>query len=144
MVYLILFSLLRLVLKRVAGTVGLADMLLVVLIADAAQNAMASGYRSITDGILLVATIIFWNHALNWLGYRFPAFQQFFNPPPLLLVKNGQILKRNMRKEFITEDELMGELRHLGISRIEEVEKAWIEGDGRISAMPKPNRRSSK
>ncbi len=101
-IYLALFFILRLVLKRQAGAVGVTDLLVIVLIADAAQNGMADDYHSIPDGILLVATIIFWSYALDWLGYRFPWFQRFVHPPPLPLVRNGELLWRNMRKELIT------------------------------------------
>src|SRR3954454_18742921 len=66
-VYLALFSMLRFVLRREAGTVGMSDLLVLVLIADAAQNAMAGNYNSLPDGLLLVATIIFWSFAINWL-----------------------------------------------------------------------------
>src|SRR5687768_3193112 len=70
-VYLFLFFLLR-ILRRQAGALGIQDLLVVVLIADAAQNAMASEYKSITDGLILVSTIIFWDYFLNWLDFRFP------------------------------------------------------------------------
>lgn len=130
--YIILFVLLRSILKRVAGTVGMADLLMVVLIADAAQNALADDYTSITDGVILVATIVFWNYALDWLGFRFPRFQHWFRPPPLPLVREGQILHRNMRKELITEDELMSQLREQGVDNVRDVKVAHMEGDGRI------------
>lgn len=133
--YIILFVLLRSILKRVAGTVGMADLLMVVLIADAAQNALADDYTSITDGVLLVATIIFWNYALDWLGFKFPAFQRFFRPSPLLLVKEGRMLHRNMRRELITEDELMSQLRQQGALSVADVKEAYMEGDGRISVV---------
>lgn len=133
--YIILFVLLRSILKRVAGTVGMADLLMVVLIADAAQNALADDYTSITDGVILVATIVFWNYALDWLGFRFPRFQRWFRPPPLPLVREGQILHRNMRKELITEDELMSQLREQGVDNVRDVKVAHMEGDGRISVI---------
>ena len=133
--YLVLFWLMRFVLKRVAGTIGMADLLMVVLIADAAQNALADDYTSIIDGVLLVGTIVFWNYALDWIGYRFPRFQRFFHPPPLPLVKGGQILRRNMRRELITEDELMSHLRQQGVDDLSGVKVAYMEGDGRISVV---------
>ncbi len=72
--YIMLFLILRFLLKRQSGVIGIADLLVVVLIADAAQNAMASEYKSITEGAILVLTIVFWNYAVDWLGFRFPAF----------------------------------------------------------------------
>lgn len=133
--YLVLFWLLRFVLKRVAGTVGMADLLMVVLIADAAQNALADDYRSIVDGVVLVITIVFWNYLLDWIGYRFPRFQRFFHPPPLPLVRDGHLLRQNMRQELITLDELMSQLRQQGIEDVEQVKSAAMEGDGRISVI---------
>ena len=133
--YLVMFWLIRSILKRVASTISMSDLLVIVLIADAAQNAMADDYSSIADGILLVGTIMFWSYALDWLGYRFPRFQRFFHPPPLPLVKNGHLLHRNMRSELITEDELMSQLREQGVDNVAQVKSALMEGDGRISVI---------
>jgi uncharacterized membrane protein YcaP (DUF421 family) len=134
-VYLSLFILLRFIMKREAAVVGITDLLVVVLLADAAQNAMADDYRSIPDGMVLILTILFWAHALNWLGYRFPSIQRIVHPPPLQLVKDGQLQRRNMRQELITQDELMGLLRQQGIEDVSEVKRAYMEGDGRISVV---------
>ena len=133
--YLALFVLLRLVLKRETGALGISDLLVVVLIADAAQNGLADDYRSIPDGLVLVATIVFWSWALNWLGYRFPVFQALVHPKPLPLVKDGHPLRRNMEKELVTEGELMSQLRLQGVDNIADVSAAYMEGDGRISVI---------
>ena len=139
LVYFMLFAILRFLPNRQVGAVGIADLLLVVLFANAAQNAMVSNYTSITDGLLLVATIIFWNYGLNWLGYRFPVVQRFLSPPPLLLVKNGNMLHRNMRRELITQAELMIQLRKQGVEKLNEVKKAFMEADGSITVIPYEN-----
>jgi uncharacterized membrane protein YcaP (DUF421 family) len=133
--YLALFALLRLVLKRETGAVGMTDLLVVVLIADAAQNAMADDYRSVPDGIILVVTLVFWSWALNWLGYHFPLIQRLVHPPPLPLVRDGRMLRRNMAQELITEDELMSQLRLQGVDDLAQVAAANMEGDGRISVV---------
>jgi uncharacterized membrane protein YcaP (DUF421 family) len=131
--YIGLFAILRFFLKRQSGVIGIADLLVIVLIADAAQNAMASEYKSLTEGALLVLTIVFWNFALDWLGYHFPVMQRFTRPPPLPLMRDGQFLRRNMRQEMITTEELLSQLRQQGIEDPAKVKKAFIEGDGRIS-----------
>jgi uncharacterized membrane protein YcaP (DUF421 family) len=69
--YLALFILLRVILRREAGNIGIADILVIVLLADAAQNGMAGSYNSVTDGVLLVTVIILWSHFLNWLSFNF-------------------------------------------------------------------------
>jgi len=142
-IYLFLFFILRL-LRREAGAIGISDLLLVVLIADAAQNAMSSDYKSIPDGLILVGSIAFWSYFLDWLGYRFPRVRRLLRPPPLPLIKDGRMLRRNMRQEMITEDELIGHLRENGIERIEEVKKAYLEGDGRISVITAGSKGDSK
>lgn len=144
LVYLVIFALLRLILKREVGTLGVTDLLVVILLGDAAQSAMASESKSIADGLLLVVTIIFWAYALDRLGYRFPRLQRFLRPPPLLLVKNGQVLRRNMRRELITDDELMSQLRQQGITSVAEVKVAYMEGDGRISVVERREQHHSQ
>lgn len=81
LVYLFLFFLLR-ILRREAGHIGISDMVVVVLIADAAQNAMASEYRSVTEGAILVGTIAFWDYFLDWLGFRVPAVRRCYARRP--------------------------------------------------------------
>jgi uncharacterized membrane protein YcaP (DUF421 family) len=56
--------------------------------------------NSVTEGVILVATIVFWSYALDWLGYQFPKFEQLMSPPPLLLVDHGKLIRRNMRQEL--------------------------------------------
>src|SRR5215216_774407 len=109
--YIALFTMLRIILKRQAGTLGMTDLLLITLLADAAQNAMAGEYKSIPDGIVLVGTIIFWNYAFDWLSYKSEWFGRLIEQPPLPLIKDGKLLRKNMRRELITEDELMMQLR---------------------------------
>jgi uncharacterized membrane protein YcaP (DUF421 family) len=135
LVYLVLFSILRFIPNRQLGTLAISDLLVVVLFAEAAQNAMASNYTSITEGAILVGTVIFWSYFLNWLGYQFPIVQRFLNPPPLPLVKNGYLLYRNMRRELITEDELMSQLRQQGVESLADVKAAYMESDGSISVI---------
>lgn len=134
-VYLALFALLRFVVKREVGTVGIADLLVIVVIADAAQNAMAGTYTSITDGLLLISTIIGWNLALDWLAFRFVAVRRVIEPQPVHLVKNGRVLRRNMRKVLLTDDELMSQLRLQGVHDLADVELSCMENDGRISVV---------
>lgn len=131
--YWFLFFVFRFLIRRDVGAVGIADILIVVIIADASQNAMAGEYRSITDGMVLVMTLIGWNMFLDWASFHFKPFRRFAEPAPLCLIRNGRLLPRNMRKEFITEDELWSKLRQEGIISLEEIREAYLEADGQIS-----------
>jgi len=133
--YLVLYTLLRVVVKRETGTTSVADLLVIVLLADAAQNGMAGDYTSITEGVLLVAVIIGWSFALDAIAYRWPKAARLIRPRPLLLVRDGQILHRNMRRELISEEELYGRLRQHGIDDLSKVREVRIEPDGKLSVL---------
>jgi len=137
-VYLVLYALLRVLLKRQSGTTGITDLLVIVLIADAAQNAMSGGYNSVGDGLILVATIIGWALLLDFLAFRFPVLARIIKPKPLPLVENGRILHRNMRRELVTEDELHSHLRQQGIADVSEVDRVYMEQDGQFSVLRRP------
>ncbi len=144
LMYISLFALLRIILKRQTGTLAMTDLLLITLLADASQNAMAGEYKSLPDGIVLVATIIFWNYAFDWLSFKSSWFGRLIEPPPLPLVKDGNMLRRNMRRELITEDELMTQLREQGLDDLSKVKEAYIESDGRISVIERKQRQHDK
>ena len=140
LMYLSLFIMLRVILKRQTGTVGMTDLLLITLLADAAQNGMAGEYKSLPDGIVLVGTIIFWNYLLDWLSFKYEWFARLIEQPPLPLIKNGKMLRRNMRQELITEDELMSQLRNQGLDDVKKVKEAYLESDGQFSVVQQKQR----
>ena len=133
--YWFIFLLFRVVLRRSVGAIGIADVLLLVLIADAAQNAMADDYKSLTDGAILVSTILGWNVLFDWISYRFPRIGKLVEPRPLPLVEYGRMNRHHMREELVSEDELMAKLREQGIERIEEVKRAMMESDGVVTVI---------
>ena len=134
-IYIVIFFLVRVIPNRQVGGVGMNDLLLIVLIASAATNALAGDYKSITNGVVLVGTIIFWSYLFNWVGHRFPVFHRVFHPTPKPLIKDGEVQHDNMRRELITEEELMGKLRRRGITRVERVGEAHVEADGQVSVV---------
>src|SRR5262245_22387404 len=85
--YLALVLIFRIVLKRQMGVLGVADLLVIVIVADAAQNAIAGQYRSITEGALLVLVIALWDLAIDWLSFRVPAVARFIHGAPLPLIR---------------------------------------------------------
>jgi len=133
--YLALFAILRFMARRQAGSFGPADLLVIVLIADAAQNGLGKEYGSVTEGIILVITIVAWEYFLDWLGWKFPPVRRILHPGSLILVKNGQLVERNMRKEMLTEEELLSQLREKEASSLASVKLAILEGDGRLSVL---------
>jgi uncharacterized membrane protein YcaP (DUF421 family) len=135
LVYWLLFLIFRFILRRDVGAVGIADILLLVIVADAAQNAMSGGYDTFLEGAILVGTIVGWNWLLDFLSYHFKPVRRFATPSRLTLVERGKPLLRNMRREFITKEELQEKLREQGIEDLREVKAAYLEGDGEISVI---------
>ncbi|MBM4071303.1 MAG: DUF421 domain-containing protein [Planctomycetes bacterium] len=142
LIYLGLVVVFRVVLNRQAGNVGLSDVLLVVLIGDAAQNGMGSEYRSVTEGLLLISTLVFWDYALDWLNYHVPCLRAWFVTRPLLLIREGKVQERNLRQELITKEELLTQLRLQGIQSPDQVREAKIESSGEVSVIPAKKKRS--
>ena len=135
LMYWLLFLVFRFVLKRDVGAVGIADILLLVLIADASQNAMAGGYETVAEGLVLVGTLIGWNYLFDWAAFRWKAVRRFVEPPPLLLVRRGRLLHRNLRAEHLTLDELKAHLRANGLVSWHAVRAAYMEGDGTFTVV---------
>ena len=82
-----------------------------------------------------MSTIIAWNYVIDWLNYRVPALQEWLEAPPLLLVQNGRVLHRNLKHEFVTEEELKSKLREKGVKELSEVAQAHMESDGTVSVI---------
>jgi uncharacterized membrane protein YcaP (DUF421 family) len=132
LLYLFILALMR-VFRREAGTLSIPDLLVVVLVADAAQNGMSADYHSVTEAFVLVGTIFLWDYALDWLAFRSRTVHRLLHPAPLPLVKDGKILRRNLKAELLTVDDLLGQLREQGVNDVREVKRSFIESDGHLS-----------
>lgn len=135
LMYFILFGLLRLVLKRQAGGIGTTDVLVIVLLADVSAQGFTSNYTSVVEGTVIVATVLFWSYVLEWAGHKYPAVERILRAQTLMLIENGKMLRRNMRAELVTSEELMAQLREKGIEDCSEVKRAYMEADGKISVV---------
>jgi uncharacterized membrane protein YcaP (DUF421 family) len=133
-IYLVIFAVMRVLPRREVGGISASDILVIVLIADAVQEGMAGRYESITEGLLLAATIFSWATAIDWIDYRFPQLR-LAEAGPLPVVVDGRLLRRNMKREKVTEDEVLAQLRQHGYLHLAEVKAAYIEGDGHFSVI---------
>ncbi len=132
--YLVLYSLLRFV-RRQAGALSTNDLLVLVVIADAAQNGMAGEYASITDGIVLVAVIIGIANVMNWLGYHTRWFERIVHPAAVPLISDGIQDRSQMRRYLVTDAELLTQVRLQGVASVADVQAAFVEGNGQISVI---------
>ena len=132
--YLSLFALLR-VFRRQTGSLGPADLLVLLLIADASQNAMAGEYKSITDGLVLVITIVGLEYALDYVAYHVPGASRFIERSPLPIIEHGKLNEENLKRELMTKDELLSQVRLKGVEGFADVKDSFIEGDGHVSVI---------
>ncbi len=136
--YWFLVLVFRLILRRDVGSMGITDFLFVVLLGDAAQNGMIGEATSATDAIVLISTLVFWNVVIDWATYRWPAVERLFAAKRLLLVRNGKRQRRNMRREWISDAELMSKVREEGLEDLSRVKFMYLESDGEISLIRQP------
>lgn len=144
LMYWFLFLIFRWVMRRRVGSIALADILLLVLIADAAQGAMSGDYKSFPEGAILIGTIVGWNMLVDWASFRFEPLRKFFEPQPLPLVWRGRVVRKNMREEMLSEEELMGKLREKGIDDLSAVKAAYIESDGEFSVLRRDGKEAAE
>lgn len=132
-IYWFLLLVFRFIMRRDLGSIGSADILLLVLVADASQNAMVGRSNSVAEGLVVVSTLLTWNWLLDQWAFHSKFFARLVDAPPLLLIRRGRVMHGNLRREHITLDELKSLLRQNGVETFEQVRKAYIEGDGQFS-----------
>lgn len=135
LMYWFLFLLLRFVLRRDTGSAGISGILFVVLLGDAAQNAMIGKGHTIGDGGLLIATLAAWNLFLDWLGTHSKLFARLTEAPPVLLVRHGRLVHRNLRRELVTREEVEAKMRSKSLEKLEQVKAMYLEGDGSFTVI---------
>jgi uncharacterized membrane protein YcaP (DUF421 family) len=136
-VYLSILVLFRVVLRRQAGSIGLPDIMLVVLVSECVSVALSAEAKSVPNGLAAVAALLFWSYFLDWLGHRWPWFQRLLEPQPLTLVRDGKPLREHLDRERMTDDELEAQLRLQGVADVSEVKLATLEADGEVSVIPR-------
>lgn len=136
-VYLALFAVLRFMHNRQSGGIGISDLLLITLVSSAVQNSMVGEGRSLTEGAVVAATIFFWAYALNWIAFHFPSLRWLVKSQPQTVVKDGRIVQTGLKRELLTEEDLMAQLREQGIDDVTTVQQARIEANGALSVIPR-------
>jgi uncharacterized membrane protein YcaP (DUF421 family) len=133
--YLLVCVLVRLIPKRQAGQMSPQDVIGAVIVGGLAVSGIAKDLSSMPDVLLMIGTILCWNFILDWVGDRFPGLRHLLHKPPTPLIRDGVLLRRNMREELVTEEELMAQLRKLGVHDIRAIREACVESDGTISVV---------
>ncbi len=137
LIYLGIVVLIRVAGQRETGSLSIPDLIVVVLISEAVSEGFSDGDSSLTTGFILVLTILGWSIILDALAYRFPWFRKVLKPAKRPLIENGELNRRLMRRELLAQSEIEAQLRLQGIESIADVERAYLEPSGQISAFSK-------
>jgi len=132
--YLVIFLVMR-VLRRQKGGLNAADLLVLLLVADAAQNGLSANYQSLTEGAVVVSTIFFWAYLLDTLSFFSRPLSRIINGKPTVLVKDGRLHRQHMRREMLTRDDVIEQLREQGVAELSEVQVCYLERDGHFSVI---------
>lgn len=136
-IYLFLFLGFRLMGKRQMGQMNVFDMVVVLIIANAVQNAMIGPDNSLLGGLISALTLFALNFAVTELRASSPLVARWVGGVPTLLVDGGKVLAENLGREHLTEEEVLMALREHGIESLDKVWRAVLETDGTISVVPK-------
>ena len=145
-IYVVVLFLLRVAGKRELGQMSPVDLVVILVIANAVQNAMTGGDNSLIGGVIAATTLVAVNTAFSRVGHQVPYLKHLFESQPTPLMERGRLIKRNLDRENVEEDELMMAAREHGIEDLAGVDSAYLERDGSISIIPKgaPGKSSSR
>jgi uncharacterized membrane protein YcaP (DUF421 family) len=135
-VYLVILLGLRLSGKREIGQMTVFDLVVLLLIANAVQNAMVGPDTSLTGGILAALVLLLVNVVVARMRLHWPRLRRLVEGTPTLLVLHGEIIPEHIRREGIDEETLLAALREHGIAEVSGVDMAVLEIDGSISVIP--------
>lgn len=135
--FVFVFLLTRLIGRRELSSLEPFDLMLLIVVGDLIQQGVTQNDLSFTGLLLAVGVFGLMTLSASYLGFRFPRVRPLLEPEPMILVENGNVIERNLRKERITQGEIAAEARLQQIPSLEDVRWAVLESGGRISFIPK-------
>jgi uncharacterized membrane protein YcaP (DUF421 family) len=134
-VYLFIILALRILGKTELAQLSITDLIFVLLISNAVQNAMVGSDTSLGGGILAASVLFILNFIFKKLKYKFPGLRKALEGEPVILIHNGKMIESNCQKNNISKEELLQAIREHGSNSIEEVDSLILESDGNISVV---------
>ena len=135
LVYLFLIVILRVGGRRELAQMNAFDLVVLLMLANAVQNAITGDDNSLVGGMVGGATLVLLNLGINWYLYRHPSLERRVEGEPTLLVKDGRLLHDNLRHELITKEELLSVIHRQGVDRFEACAEVILETSGTISVL---------
>lgn len=131
--YFALFLLFRLLGKRELAQMTPFELVVLIVFGDLIQQGVTHNDFSLTGAILAISTMAFWALALSWLTYWVPKSESLLDGEPRVIVRDGQIVRENLRRDRLTRAEIFSEMRLAGIARLSDVAWGILEPQGKMS-----------
>jgi uncharacterized membrane protein YcaP (DUF421 family) len=132
-VYIFILAAIRLFGRKEFSQLTIIDLVFILLISNSVQNAMVGNNSTLLGGLVAAAALFVTNYVLKIFLYKDPKVSKWLQGEPVLLIHNGEILKKNLQQERITVEELELAAREHGVMSLKEVDLAIMEIDGNIS-----------
>lgn len=137
-VYLFLLIIFRISGKRTLAQITNFDLVLLLIISETTQQAMVDNDHSLTNGFLLISTLVGVSIFFSLLKQKFPRFEKYIDGTPVIIIQDGKLLRKRMEKLRVDEDDILEAARELhGLERIEQIKYAIVERGGDITVIPK-------
>jgi uncharacterized membrane protein YcaP (DUF421 family) len=143
-VYVVVLVLLRVAGKRELGQMSAVDLVVILVIANAVQNAMTGGDNSLIGGIIAASTLVAMNLIFGRIGIRIPLLEHLFTSEPTLLLDDGKLIESHLERESVTREDVEMSAREHGIGDLKDVEAAILERDGSISIIPREGMKTTR
>lgn len=134
-VYVFMLVAFRIFGKRELSQLSIADLVLIVLISNAVQNAMVGDNTSLIGGLVAATTLFLLNLLLSFLMFKFKSLRVLVQSEPITLIFKGKVLEKNLKAVMISEEELLSAIREHGIENVADVSLSMLEPDGNISVI---------
>jgi len=139
-VYFFVLAVLHFTGKRQIGQLAPFDLVLLLILANAVQNAMNAGDNSLVGGLISAASIVSLNYFVGLLAFKSKTVESIIEGRPQILIHNGELFEDVLKREKLSRHELMAALRGAACDNIEDVRIAVLENNGRISVTPRYKR----
>ncbi|WP_415327420.1 DUF421 domain-containing protein [Chryseobacterium sp. MMS23-Vi53] len=134
-VYLFMVIAIRLFGKNQLSQLNAGDVVLLLLISNAVQNAMVGPDTSLQGGLVAALVLFIANFIVKRLMFSNQKFESFLEDNPVILVKDGVVDQEALNKVKISKDELEEAIREHGVDGIKNVKLSILEVDGNISVI---------
>lgn len=143
-VYFFLLAMFRLLGKREVGQLTPFDLIVLLILSNVLQNAMIGPDNSVTGGLIGAATVLAANWIVGRIAFSSPRMERAIEGVPTLLVHRGAFVEQNLRRETISKEELLSNLRSQGVFNLQEVRAAVLEPSGKLSVLKEETLRAAE